>query len=121
MKYEIKAAVHHRQHFCCKEAINSLRRDFDCEFKMVTWLDCESTVEGGAKVIMKLKCTVCHKFCSSILFMRNFSNKWITGVDSICTSNIQDHATSEQHSHAMTMLSREQAMASGCSVMALWH
>jgi len=39
-------------------------------------------------------------------------------VDSICTSNIQDHATSKQHNYAMTMLSREQATASSRSVMA---
>ena len=94
------------------------KRHFDCEFKTVTWLACESTVEGGAKVVTKLKCTVCSRFHSSILYMRNFSDKWITGVDSIRTSNIWDHATSEQHSHAMTMLSREQATASGHSVMA---
>jgi len=50
--------------------------------------------------------------------MRNFSDKWINGVDSIRTSNIRDHAISEQHSPAMTMLSREQATASGRSVMA---
>jgi len=39
-------------------------------------------------------------------------------VDSFRTSNIQDHATSEQHSYAMTMWSKEQATASGRSVMA---
>ena len=50
--------------------------------------------------------------------MCNFSDKWITGTYSIRTSNIQDHPTSEQHSHTLPMLSREQAMASGHSVMA---
>jgi len=32
------------------------KHDFDLESKTVTWLDCESTEEGGAKVITKLKC-----------------------------------------------------------------
>ena len=92
--------------------------DFDREYKTVTWLDCESTVEGGAKVVTKLKCAVCSKFRASIMYKRNFSDRWINGADSIRTSNIRDHATSEQHSHAMTLLCREQATASGHSVMA---
>ena len=65
------------------------RRDFDCEFKTVSWLECESAVEGGTKVVRKLKCSVCGKFRSSLIHKRNFSDRWITGgADSICTSNI---------------------------------
>jgi len=59
------------------------KHNFDRKFKTVTWLDCKSTVEGGAKVVTKLKCTVCNKFYSRILYKCNFSNRWITGVDSI--------------------------------------
>ena len=36
----------------------------------------------------------------------------------IRTSNIRDHATSEQHGHAMNLLSKEQAAASGQSIVA---
>ena len=65
------------------------RRDFDREFKTVSWLECESAVEGGTKVVRKLKCSVCGKFRSSLIHKRNFSDRWITGgADSICTSNI---------------------------------
>ena len=95
------------------------RRDFDREFKTVSWLECESAVEGGTKVVRKLKCSVCGKFRSSIIHKRNFSDRWITsGADSIRTSNIRDHATSEQHSHAMSLLSKEQAAAMGQSIVA---
>ena len=38
------------------------RRDFNREFKTVSWLECESAVEGGTKVVRKLKCSVCVKF-----------------------------------------------------------
>ena len=81
------------------------RRDFDREFKTVSWLECESTVEGGTKVVRKLKCSVCGKFRSSLIRKRNFSDRWITGgADSIRTSNIRDHAISEQHSHAVIII-----------------
>ena len=82
------------------------RREFDRDCKIVTWLDCEA---GGTKVVRKLKCMVCARFRSQILRKRNFSNRWIDGADSVCTSNIRDHASSEQHSHAMALLQREAA------------
>jgi len=98
------------------------RHDFDCELKTVSWLECRTTVEGGMKVVRKLKCSVCGKFCFSIVHKRNFSNRWITGgADSIRTSNIRDHATSKQHSHAMSLLSKEQAAAMGQSIVANAH
>ena len=40
------------------------QREFDRECKTVTWLDCETVVEGGTKVVRKLKCTVCARFRS---------------------------------------------------------
>ena len=94
------------------------RRDFDCEFETVSWLECESAVEGGTKVVRKLKCSVCNKFRLRIIHKRNFSDRWITGADSIRTSNIRDHATSEQHGHAMSLLSKEQAVSMGQSTIA---
>ena len=70
-------------------------------------------------MVRKFKCSVCSKFRSSIIHKRNFSDRWITGgADSIRTSNIRDHATSEQHSHAMSLLSKEQAAAMGQSIVA---
>ena len=38
------------------------RREFDKDCKTVTWLECESCVEAGTKVVRKLKCAVCTKF-----------------------------------------------------------
>ena len=55
----------------------------------------------------KLKCGVCIKFQSSIERRRNYSDKWITGADSICTSNIKDHVKTE-HKHTMILLKKEQ-------------
>jgi len=84
------------------------KRELDRECKTFTWLDCETVVEGGAKVVnIKLKCTVCVKFRSQILCKRNFSDQWIARADSVRTSNIRDHASSEQHNHAMALLQRE--------------
>ena len=89
------------------------KRELDRECKTVTWLDCDTNVEGGNKVVRKLKCTVCARFRSQILCKRNFSDRWITGAKSVRTSNIRDHASSEQHSYAMALLQREEAAVTG--------
>ena len=91
------------------------QREFDWECKTITWLDCETVVEGGTKVVKKLKCKVCTKFRSQILCKRNFSDQWISGADFVRISNIRDHASSEQHNHAMALLQREAAAATGQS------
>ena len=79
------------------------------------WTGCETFVEGGNKVVRKLKCTVCTRFQLHILCKRNFSDQWISGAESVCTSNIRDHASSEQQNHAMALLQREIAAATGQS------
>ena len=90
------------------------QEDFDKDLKTVTWLECESELESG-KVVKKLKCSVCTKFQAKILSRRNFSDRWIVGADSVRTSNIRDHAHSDQHEQAMCLLKRESAKAKGRS------
>ena len=46
----------------------------------------------------------------------NFSKAWITGVESICNSNIHDYARSDQHECAMNFLKGEQAAATNAPV-----
>ena len=45
--------------------------------------------------------------------IRNFSENWLWGAESVRTSNIRDHAKADQHTHAMTLLKREHARNSG--------
>ena len=83
----------------------------------MTWLDCETTIDGGAKVVTKLKCRVCTKYKERIVGRKNFNDKWITsGADSVRTSNVVDHGKSDQHVHAMNLLKRENTQAQGACV-----
>ena len=85
--------------------------DRDCQ--TVSWLDCESKVVAGKRIVSKLRCSMCAKFKAKIGSRRNFSDRWIVGADSVRTSNIRDHARADQHTHAMNLLKKEQAEASG--------
>ena len=86
--------------------------DMDKECQTVTWLDCDTEVQAGKRFVTKLRCSVCTKFKTKIVGRRNFSGRWIAGAESVHSSNIQDHARSDQHEHAMNLIKREQAIVS---------
>ena len=75
----------------------------DKECQTVTWLDCDTEVQAGKRFVTKLRCSVCTKFKVKIVGRRNFSERWITGAESVCNSNIRDHVRSDQHERAMNL------------------
>ena len=82
-------------------------------------MECEaSTSTAGKRIVDQLKCKVCTKFKDHIRGKRNYSDRWIEGAGSLRLSNIKDHAKADQHTHAMGLLKREQAQASGVSLFA---
>ena len=92
-------------------------KQYDSEFQTVSWLDCETSVEAGSRVVTELKCRVCARFRSKIIGKKNFSDKWINGAKSVRTTNVVDHAKSDQHTHAMNLHRWEKASSSGASAM----
>ena len=89
------------------------QHDFDKELSTMTWLDCESRMNGRKKIVDKLKCKLCTKFESKIEGRENFSNQWILAADSVRASNVRDHAQNDQHAHSMALLKKENAVAVG--------
>ena len=86
------------------------QRDLDKELKTQTWLECQTRTEGGKRMVEKLKCKVCTRFQLSIQGRKNFSNKWIIGVESVRASNVQDHAQNDQHAmHLLRLWFRDWA------------
>ena len=76
----------------------------------MTWLDCDT--EARTKVVTNLK------YRDRIVGRKNFSDKWITGADSVRTINVRDHTKSDQHAHAMNLHRRELARSKGLSATA---
>ena len=83
------------------------RSELDKECQTLSWLDCNLIGKGGKRTVDKLKCKVYLKYNSRIQSMRNYSDKWIVGADSVRTSNVRDHARSDQHQHAMSLHCKE--------------
>ena len=87
--------------------------DYDRDYRTLTWLDSDTFWENGEKFVDKLKCKVCRKYQERIISKRNFSRNWIEGANSVRTTNVVDHAKSEQHHHAMKLLQLEEAQNKG--------
>ena len=81
--------------------------EFDKDCQMISWLDCDVSGTAGKKIVEKLKCKVCLKYKARIECKRNYSEKWLIGADSVRTSNIRDHARSDQHLYAMSLFKKE--------------
>ena len=87
------------------------QREFEKEHQSMSWLRCE--VEKTDKnIVSKLFCLVCQKYEDRIQSVKHFLAAWITGSANQKTSNIIDHAKSEQHKQAMSRLRTDQARAS---------
>ena len=63
-------------------------------------------------VVEELWCEACRKYEDRITGMKHFTRAWISGSSNQKTSNIVDHATSEQHCAAMIRLRTDAAKVS---------
>ena len=73
------------------------KTDMDRECLTVRWLDCDMELSGRKEIVTRLRCSVCGKFKTRIATRRNFSEPWLLGAESVCTSNIRNHAQADQH------------------------
>ena len=89
---------------------------YDRNCQMMVWLDCDTVIERGVKLVTKLKCWVCAKYKNKIQGRKNFNDKWISRADSVRTTNVLDHTKSDMHIHAMNLLRRDQAQAQDSSI-----
>ena len=87
------------------ETFKKWQKTYEKDHLSLTWLCCD---EDGSHVSV-LWYAVCRTYQVKIVGHRNFSEAWVRGSSNHKTSNIVDHATSEQHKAAMMYHRREQA------------
>ena len=92
------------------------QRIHEQEHQALTWLRCKRN-RSNSTVVDSLFCEVCKIFEDNIRGMRNFSSTWISGSTNLRTSNMFDHASSEQHKAAMQRLRVNNAKASNQSIV----
>ena len=79
------------------------------------WLRCDKD-EANRSLVATLYCKVCRQFEDRIRGMRNFSSAWVTGTTNHRTSNVLDHAKSDQHIASMSRLREERAKAQNAPI-----
>ena len=87
---------------------NKWKVKYDSEHQTLTWLKCDQHKDE----VLSLWCSVCREYKSRICGMKNFSEAWITGSENQRSSNLLDHANSEQHKSAMSPHRTAQARSS---------
>ena len=77
-----------------------MQSQFEREHQLLSWLRCD-VCKDNRGLVDKLWCELCRKHEHSIHSLKNLSRAWITGSSNHKTSNILDHASSDQHCAAM--------------------
>ena len=91
------------------------QRNFDQDYSTLTWLKCERE-KCDRHFVELLWCSACKEYEGRICSLKNYSAAWVTESGNHRTSNVLDHATSEQHKVAMKLLRTAQAKASNLPV-----
>ena len=91
------------------------KRDFNVEHKTSLWLRCDRD-RADKSLVSTIWCEVCRRYEDKLQGMRNYSSTWIKGSSNHKTSNISDHAKSDQHTFAMARYEADRAKSQGAPV-----
>ena len=91
------------------------KSQYELQYKTLSWLKCDIDTDDKT-LVSSLWCQACRKHERSITGMKNFSRAWVVGSSNQRTRNIVDHAKSEQHRSAMSLISTEAAKASNLPI-----
>ena len=90
---------------------NKWKSQFQCDYSTLSWLRCNVSKEDKT-VVETLWCEACRKHEDRTTGMKSFFKVWINCSCNQKTSNIVDHASSEQHRAAMLRVRADAAKAS---------
>ena len=82
--------------------------DNDKAINTMTWLKYET---ADREHVATLKCFVCSRFDDKLHSCRNYSASFIVGSTNLRTSSFKDHAASDMHRRAMSLLKKSQGAA----------
>jgi hypothetical protein len=90
------------------ETFKKWQRTYEKDYRSLSWLRCDTDNDSKLHVSI-LWCLLCRKYENKIAGHKNFSKSWIDGSLNHKTSNISDHAKSEQHKSAMMLFNQDEA------------
>lgn len=91
-----------------KETFLKWQRAYEKDHQSMAWLRADMDTQDKS-LVSTLWCVVCRRYESQLNGNKNFSKAWIDGSSNHKTSNITDHAATDQHKSAMMLLRKDQA------------
>ena len=88
---------------------------YNREHCSLLWLRCDKD-QDDRRMVSMLWCNIFGNHERNISGLKNFSRAWIKGTTNQRTSNVLDHATSNQHEAVMVYYTRDRAKANNESV-----
>ena len=76
---------------------------YERKYQSMMWLR-HTSDRSKRSLVDTIWCRACRQYKDKIIGMKNFSRVWINGSSNHKTSNIVDHATSDQHKAAMVQV-----------------
>ncbi len=83
------------------------KREFNPKYRTLEWLQCDKDLSDRS-LVSTLWCGVCRRYQDKLHEMRNY---WVAGSTNHKTSNLVDHATSEQHTSSIHRLDTDRMKA----------
>ena len=80
--------------------------DYDKTLSTSTWMQYERSDRSH---VSKIFCSICKRYEDRIKGSRNFNRAFIDGSANLRTSSFRDHAKSDMHERAMSLLKKEQS------------
>ena len=82
--------------------------DNDKTLNTTTWLKYDKV---DREYVATLKCSVCFRFNDKLRSARNYNSAFVVGSTNLCASAFKEHAASDMHLRAMTLLKKSQGSA----------
>ena len=89
--------------------VEKWKLDNEKTLSTATWLTYQ-TADGDCQCVKSTACSVCTRFNAQLKGMKNYSPAFIDGTGNLRTSSFKDHAATEMHARAMTLLKRERGV-----------
>ena len=79
----------------------------------VTWLECETVMVSGKKMVRLLKCSICSKYTIRVDNSRNFRIDGLSVPDCFAQAMFETMEKNNQHTQTMSLLIKERATCCG--------
>ena len=104
---EVATASNPKRRTVTVATVEKWKRENDKGISTCTWVNYERS-DANRDHVTSISCSVCSSFQDQLRGMRNFTPVYIDGSTNLRVSSLKDHAATDMHKKAMTLLKKKQ-------------